>query len=79
MDPAVLRWGNDLLKNSCSCDCLFIDELGPLEFEKHQGYTAAFDVLRNGAYDVARVVVRPECIDVFRKIIPDFDICSIGA
>jgi len=77
MDPAVLQWGNRLLESSCPCDCLFVDELGPLEFIKHQGYIEAFELLRNGAYGKACVVVRPECIDAFRTIIPDFDVYSI--
>lgn len=77
MDPDVLAWGNELLKHSCPCDLLFIDELGPLELDKHQGYTAAFEVLRTGKFETAYVVIRPECIDAFRQYIPEFEIIRI--
>lgn len=77
MDPAVLEWGNELLRGSCPCDLLFIDELGPLEFRKGQGYTAAFDVLKSGGYGQAYVVIRPECIEDFRRIISEFSIIRI--
>ena len=78
MDPAVLEWGNELIRSACPCDLLFIDELGPLEFERREGYTAAFDVLRNGQYGAAYVVIRPECLEMFRQFFRDFRIIRIG-
>lgn len=77
MDRSVLKWGNDLLRNSMSCDVLFIDELGPLEFEKGEGYTEAFSVLKNGRYGHAYTVIRPECIEAFRLIRPKFEIITV--
>ena len=77
MDNNVLAWGNELLRNSCPCDVLFIDELGPLEFDKGEGYTEAFPVLKSGAYGQAYVVIRPECLESFRRIIPEFGIIMI--
>lgn len=77
MDPAVLEWGNELLRGSCPCGLLFIDELGPLEFRENRGYTAAFDVLKNGGFAQAYVVVRPACIGAFRLIIPKFDVITV--
>ena len=77
MDPAVLAWGNELMRNSTPCDELFIDELGPLEFERNEGYTAAFETLRRGEFDEALVVVRPECLDAFRAEFPVFSLREI--
>ena len=77
MDVSVLEWGNELLRNSIPCDVLFIDELGPLEFEKGKGYTEAFPVLENGRYNRAYVVIRPECLDAFRQIMPEFDVITV--
>lgn len=77
IDPEVLEWGNELLRKACPCDCLFIDELGPLEFEKKQGYQAAFDVLKNGEYQTAYVVIRPECLSAFQNIFPEFETVTI--
>ena len=78
MFPSVLAWGNELIRQSCPCDMLFIDELGPLEFRKREGFTAAFDILRTGGFGTAYTVIRPECIAEFKKIVSDFDIITIG-
>ncbi len=76
MDTSVLAWGNALLRQSCPCDTLFIDELGPLEFRKREGFTAAFDILRSGSFGTAYTVIRPECIAEFRSCVPGFDIIT---
>ena len=77
MDPEVLAWGNELLRNSVPCDELFIDELGPLEFDQGKGYTEAFAVLKGSGYGHAYAVIRPKCIDRFRMIFQDFDVIMI--
>ena len=76
-DPEVLEWGNQLIRDSGPCGLLFIDELGPLEFERNEGYTAAFETLRRGEFDEALVVVRPECLDAFRAEFPVFRLREI--
>lgn len=65
-NAATVAWGNSLLRAAFPCDLLIVDELGPLEFERRQGWTAAFDVLYsaadtlpNRADALAIVVVRP--------------------
>ncbi len=78
MNPSVIAWGNELIRKSCPCDCLFIDELGPLEFKKQEGFTAAFEVLRNGGFGTAYVVIRPECLSDIRNFISDFEIITIS-
>ena len=78
IDPEVLAWGNELLRGSCPCDRLFIDELGPLELNRGAGYTAAFDVLKAGNFGEAYVVIRPECIADFRGIFPEFSMIRAG-
>jgi nucleoside-triphosphatase THEP1 len=62
-DPATVAWGNDLLRTAHPCDLLIVDELGPLEFERGQGWTAAFDVLREHGSALALVVVRPWLVE----------------
>jgi nucleoside-triphosphatase THEP1 len=54
----VLQWGGEVIQESVPTSVLIIDELGFLEFEKNQGWTAAFEVLENGDYGIAIVVVR---------------------
>lgn len=77
MDPSVLKWGNELLRRSLPCDVLFIDELGPLEFEQGKGYTEAFPVLKNGGYGRVYTVIRRECLDAFRLILPEFEVITV--
>ncbi|WP_119066473.1 nucleoside-triphosphatase [Aggregatilinea lenta] len=76
--PAVLRtpryrfhvetvaWGMACLDAARSCDVLIVDELGPLELERGQGWVNALEVLRVGQFDLAVVVVRPRLVTTFR-------------
>ncbi len=68
--PATLAWGNHVLSTSCPCDALIVDEIGPLELLRGEGWTAALDVLRGGGYRIALVVVRPELLDAARATLP---------
>lgn len=77
IDSETIKWGNELLTNSCPCDILFVDELGPLEFDKHEGYTQAFETLKSGSYKTAYVVIRPACLDAFRILFPEFELITI--
>ncbi|MBS1251582.1 MAG: hypothetical protein MAG451_00615 [Anaerolineales bacterium] len=59
---AGLAWGADVLRHVVPCDLLVIDELGPLELERNEGWTAGLDVLRDGDYRLAVVAVRPALV-----------------
>jgi nucleoside-triphosphatase len=61
--PSAFAWGNNVLAGALPCDLLVVDELGPLEFDRGQGWTAAFDVLATDGFAVAIVVVRPELLE----------------
>jgi nucleoside-triphosphatase THEP1 len=61
-DQEVLQWGNQVIANSCPCDLLIVDELGPLEFNRQVGLIAAFDVISEGRYRAGCVVVRPSLL-----------------
>jgi len=61
-NPETLAWGNDALSRAVPCHLLVVDELGPLEFERGEGWQAAFDVLSGRDFTLALVVVRPELI-----------------
>ena len=58
MDLGVLQWGNEVIQNSMPTSVLIIDELGFLEFEKNSGWISSFEILKNGDYKVAIIVVR---------------------
>jgi nucleoside-triphosphatase THEP1 len=59
-DPETLAWGNDVLACAVPCHLLVVDELGPLEIERRQGWPKAFDVLRGTDFALALAVVRSE-------------------
>lgn len=61
--PSSLAWGGGLLATATPCDLLVVDELGPLELETGQGLVKALDVLAQGGFYLALVVVRPALLD----------------
>jgi nucleoside-triphosphatase THEP1 len=70
-DTRAVEWGADRLNVACPCDVLIVDELGPLELERGQGWVNVLDVLRDGEFKLAVVVVRPELVPVFQRALPD--------
>ncbi len=64
-DADAMAWGAGILNMACPCDLLIVDELGPLELEQGQGWINALDVLRDGQFEAAVVVVRPALLDAF--------------
>ena len=58
MDTDVLQWGHKIIRNSVPTSVLIIDEMGFLEFEKNLGWISAFNILEEGNYRIAIVVVR---------------------
>jgi nucleoside-triphosphatase THEP1 len=61
-DPETLAWGNAVLVHTLPCHLLVVDELGPLEIEREEGWLKAFDVLRRVDFALALVVIRPELV-----------------
>ena len=64
---ATLEWGSDLLSAATPCDLLILDELGPLELELGEGLIPALDVLNEGLFTLALVVVRPEMVEALKE------------
>jgi len=54
-DPETLAWGDAALAQATPCHLLVVDELGPLEIERGQGWPKAFDVLRGTDFALALV------------------------
>lgn len=61
-DPDALAWGAEILVRSTPCDLLVLDELGPLEMAGG-GWAIGMDVLREGHFFLALVVVRTELVN----------------
>jgi nucleoside-triphosphatase THEP1 len=64
--PRSMEWANRVLRNACPCTLLIIDELGPLELERRQGWTAGIDALDSRAYEAAVAVIRPALVETAR-------------
>ena len=68
--PSALAWGNDILASCLPCDLLIVDELGPLELLRGEGWSAALTALRQPLYRVGLVVVRPELLEIAQSQLP---------
>ena len=73
----VLDWGNQVLGNSCPCDLLIVDELGPIELERGQGWQNGIRALSSGNYQTAVVVIRPELVEKAFQIWPNARLIQI--
>ena len=58
MDPEVMAWGNAILAEKPDCDVLVMDELGPLEFFRKEGFVNGLTLLDQKKFRAAFVVVR---------------------
>jgi nucleoside-triphosphatase THEP1 len=65
-DDSAVAWGVDRLESACPCDLLIVDEIGPLEMTRGEGWVNALEVLRRGRYRLAVVVVRPSLVGSVR-------------
>jgi nucleoside-triphosphatase THEP1 len=75
--PAALAAGSAALRAATPCDLLLVDELGPLELVRGEGWVDALQVLRSGRFRLAVVVVRPTLVGSFRSTVPDADVRTI--
>lgn len=55
------------------CGLLIVDEIGPLELMRGQGYIEALHLLDTGSPDAALVVIRPALLEVARERWGDFE------
>jgi nucleoside-triphosphatase THEP1 len=78
-DPKVLAWCNAILSNATPCDVLVLDEIGPLEFERGEGFTIGLEAIDSGEYKLALVVVRPHLLDAALERWPEAEILNVEA
>jgi len=74
----ILEWGNEVLKHASPCDLLVVDELGPLEFERAQGWQAGLQLVSERKYRHALVVIRPEYLAHAQGLWPAAKTIRIG-
>mgnify|MGYP006304929073 CR=1 FL=1 len=72
-NPETIHWAIDVLARATPCELLIVDELGPLEVIRGEGWASAIDVVRGGAYGLAVVVVRPELVATVSALLPEME------
>lgn len=78
-DLEVMNWGNDVLQKAVPCDVLMVDELGPLELKRGEGWQKGLTAIDSGRYKVAVVIVRPELIAIALERWPNAHVLEIPA
>ncbi|MBN1963285.1 MAG: hypothetical protein JW910_01475 [Anaerolineae bacterium] len=61
-NPAALDAGIQIAEAGRDADVLFVDELGPLELVRGEGWASVLPIVRAREYGIAFVAVRPELI-----------------
>jgi nucleoside-triphosphatase THEP1 len=61
--PKAVAWGNQVLEDAVPCELLLVDELGPLEFNRGQGWVKGFKAVASGDYRAALLVIRPSLLE----------------
>ncbi len=75
----VISWSNEALNDHSPVDLFVVDELGPLEFSRHQGWINAFQALRGDFFRHAVVVIRPELLEEACQYWPDAHLIDLDA
>ena len=65
--PSAVQWGNQVIADAVPCDLLIIDELGPLEFDRSEGWVEGFSAVESREYQLAVVVIRPSLLNSARE------------
>ena len=77
--PSALAWGNDLLVSCLPADLFIVDELGPLELIRGEGWVNALEALRSRRYKIGLVVIRPELVETGRNMLPTDEIILLNS
>jgi nucleoside-triphosphatase len=76
-DGDALAWGNAVLGDVPNCDLLIVDELGPLEFERGEGWLNGFSAVDAGEYKFAVIVIRPQLVERALEKWPDARVIEV--
>lgn len=62
-DEQVLAWGNQVFLDSVPTELLVVDEIGPLELIRGEGWTNAIKAIESKKYDLAIIIMRPKLLN----------------
>lgn len=71
---STLTWGREIIAASLPTDLLIVDELGPLELVRGEGWANALDVLRQPAYKAGVIVIRPSLLTEACSVLDVFEV-----
>ena len=77
LEAAVVDWGNLILQKSTPCDILFVDEMGPLEYDRGEGLVEGFKAVESRAFQLALVTIRPSLLEKALQRWPDAKVIQI--
>lgn len=71
MNPEAMRRSTRALKDSFPTQVFLLDEIGPLELIRGEGWVDVFELLQTATYQVAYLVVRPALLGAAVQQIPN--------
>lgn len=77
MDPKAVDYARETLKQATPCDILFVDELGPLEFNRGEGLMEGFSAIDSRSYHLAFVTIRPSLLESALGRWPDAKVVNV--
>jgi nucleoside-triphosphatase len=77
LDRDTVDWCNQVLRVAVPCNLLVVDELGPLEFQREEGFREGMNALDSGRYQTALVVVRRKLLHFAEARWPDAKVHTI--
>ena len=77
LDPETLAWGNRHLRDLPPCDCVILDELGPLEFTRGEGLQAGLKLIDSRQFPLVIAVIRPRFIPLARRRWPWGEVLTV--
>lgn len=78
LNPQAVHFGNKILEDAVPCDILFVDELGPLEYEREEGFLEGFAAINSGEYQIAFITVRPTLLDAALQRWPHAEVVNVN-
>ncbi len=76
-DQESIKWGNEILLKAVPCDLLLVDELGPLEFERGEGWQNGLRAVDSRAFHMTVAVIRPRLMDIALQRWPDAQVVTL--
>lgn len=77
-DRFAVEKANQSLANITAADLLVVDELGPLEWNRGEGFVAAFDLIEKATIGEALVVIRRSLVEVATARWPSANVIEIN-